>query len=64
MFHDIGLMRSHSSYHDHFEVDAANGPRAFLKGHGLQRAELDLVWMAIALHTTSGILEHMPPSWP
>src|ERR1700760_2986605 len=31
MFHDMGLMPSHSSAHDRFEVDGANAARDFLR---------------------------------
>lgn len=41
MFHDIGLMPSHSSPDLRFEVDGANAARDFLQGHGLS-AELQL----------------------
>ena len=61
MFHDMGLMPSHSSPHDRFEVDGANAARDFLKRHGIAQTDLDTVWNAIALHTTPGIPEHMHP---
>src|SRR5262249_26495544 len=35
MFHDMGLMPSHSSAHDRFEVDGANAARDFLRSHGI-----------------------------
>lgn len=61
MFHDIGLMPSHSSPSDRFEVDGANAARAFLKAHGIAQQDLDTVWTAIALHTTPGIPQYMHP---
>lgn len=61
MFHDIGLMPSHSSASDRFEVDGANAARDFLKAHGIAQQELDTVWTAIALHTTPGIPQYMHP---
>jgi hypothetical protein len=61
MFHDIGLMPSHSSPADRFEVDGANAARAFLKAHGIAQQDLDTVWTAIALHTTPGIPQYMHP---
>lgn len=61
MFHDMGLTKQHSSAHERFEVDGANTARAFLSGHGISPAEVDLVWTAIALHTTPGIPQHMHP---
>jgi hypothetical protein len=61
MFHDIGLMPSHSSRSDRFEVDGANAAKAFLKARGIAQQELDTVWTAIALHTTPGIPQYMHP---
>jgi hypothetical protein len=61
MFHDLGLMPSHSSVADRFEVDGANAARNFLKEHGISQEDLDTVWTAIALHTTPGIPQYMHP---
>ncbi|ANN79132.1 HD domain-containing protein [Bordetella flabilis] len=61
MFHDMGLTHAHSSDHQRFEVDGANAARDFLRSHGISQQDIDLVWTAIALHTTPGIPEHMHP---
>jgi len=61
MFHDIGLMPSHSSPDLRFEVDGANIAQDFLLGHGVDPGEVTLVWTAIALHTTPGIPAFMHP---
>lgn len=61
MFHDMGLTARHSSASERFEVDGANAARDFLRGHGIRQEEIDIVWTAIALHTTPGIPEHMHP---
>ncbi|MCP3709553.1 HD domain-containing protein [Paraburkholderia sp. CNPSo 3274] len=61
MFHDMGLTHAHSSDHERFEVDGANVARDFLRGHGISQQDIDLVWTAIALHTTPGIPQHMHP---
>ncbi|MCP3723580.1 HD domain-containing protein [Paraburkholderia sp. CNPSo 3272] len=61
MFHDMGLTHAHSSEHERFEVDGANAARDFLRGHGVSQHDIDLVWTAIALHTTPGIPQHMHP---
>lgn len=61
MFHDLGLMPGHQSRELRFEVDGANAARDFLRSHGIAPRALDLVWAAIALHTTPGIPEHMHP---
>jgi hypothetical protein len=61
MFHDMGLTRQHSSQTERFEVDGANAAANFLKAHKLAQSDTDLVWTAIALHTTPGIPRHMHP---
>ena len=61
MFHDVGLVPSHRSTADRFEVDGANAAREFLSRHGLAQEDMDRVWTAIALHTTPGIPQHMHP---
>lgn len=58
VFHDLGLVPHYSSPDLRFEVDGANAARDFLKGHGLPKESLQLVWDTIALHTTIGIAEH------
>ena len=61
MFHDMGLIRQHSSRTERFEVDGANAARDFLKANGIAQNDIDVVWTAIALHTTPGIPVHMHP---
>jgi hypothetical protein len=61
MFHDIGLTEAHRHSQDRFEVDGANAARDFMRRHGLPEASIDLVWDAIALHTTPGIPQHKKP---
>ncbi|HEY6900831.1 MAG TPA: HD domain-containing protein [Puia sp.] len=58
VFHDLGLTPHYSSPDLRFEVDGANAARQFLKSHGLPKESLQLVWDAIALHTTIGVAEH------
>ena len=61
MFHDMGLTPRYASKTDRFEVDGANGARAFLRQHNISEREIDIVWTAIALHTTPGIPQYMHP---
>jgi HD superfamily phosphodiesterase len=61
MFHDMGLTHQHSSPTERFEVDGANAARDFLRSHGIAQQDIDIVWTAIALHTTPGIPQHMHP---
>jgi HD superfamily phosphodiesterase len=61
MFHDMGLTPRHSSKTERFEVDGANTARDFLRSRNISQADIDIVWTAIALHTTPGIPPHMHP---
>jgi HD superfamily phosphodiesterase len=61
MFHDMGLTHQHASPNERFEVDGANAARDFLRRHGITPTDIDLVWTAIALHTTPGVPQHMHP---
>jgi hypothetical protein len=61
MFHDIGLLPPYASETERFEVDGANAARDFLQARGIAPADIELVWAAIALHTSRGIPGHMHP---
>ncbi|QDZ30520.1 HD domain-containing protein [Noviherbaspirillum sp. UKPF54] len=61
MFHDIGITHTYHESQRRFEVDGANAARDFLRGHGISEGDIEKVWLAIALHTTPGIPEHMHP---
>ena len=58
LFHDLGLTKQFSSLDKRFEVDGANAARQFLAHHDIDDASIQLVWDAIALHTTIGVAEH------
>lgn len=62
MFHDMGLTQAHASKTLRFEVDGANAARNFLNSYGVPERDIEDVWIAIALHTTPGIPEHMRPT--
>jgi hypothetical protein len=59
MFHDLGLTEAYRKSHLRFEVDGANAAREFLRSHRIDESEVEKVWLAIALHTTPGIPEHL-----
>jgi hypothetical protein len=61
MFHDIGITPHFHGSQLRFEVDGANAARDFLRARGIAESEVEKVWLAIALHTTPGIPEHMHP---
>jgi hypothetical protein len=58
MFHDIGLTEQFRHSMLRFEVDGANAARDFLRKYGVPESSVEIVWDAIALHTTPGIPEH------
>ncbi|BBX47167.1 HD domain-containing protein [Mycobacterium cookii] len=61
MFHDIGLTERYRDSTLRFEVDGANAARDFLLEHGVEQADVDKVWLGIALHTTPGVPEFLAP---
>ena len=61
MFHDIGLTEGFRDSTLRFEVDGANAAEKFLRDRGMDDAAIRKVWLAIALHTTPGVPEHLDP---
>ena len=61
LFHDIGLVDAYHTDTKRFEVDGADAAREFLRSQGIPEPKADLVWEAIALHTTPGIPTYMRP---
>jgi HD domain-containing protein len=61
LFHDLGLVDAYHTDAKRFEVDGADAAREFLRSHGIPEPKADLVWEAIALHTTPGIPQYMRP---
>lgn len=61
LFHDLGLVDAYHTEAKRFEVDGADAAREFLKSRGISDPKADLVWEAIALHTTPGIPQYMRP---
>ena len=57
ILHDLGLTETYEAS-ERFEVDGANAARDFLKTKGVEPPGLQLVWDAIALHTTGSIARH------
>ena len=58
--HDLGLTDRYTA-ENRFEVDGANAARSFLKGRGISTQQMQVVWDAIALHTTRSIALHKEP---
>jgi hypothetical protein len=61
LFHDLGLTAGFRASHLRFEVNGANAARDFLQGYEISDADIEQVWLAIALHTTPGISPHLQP---
>ena len=60
VLHDLGLSDRYTA-ENRFEVDGANAARAFLKDRGIPTLQAQVVWDAIALHTTPTIALHKEP---
>jgi hypothetical protein len=60
VLHDLGLTERHIA-ENRFEVDGANAARAFLKSRSISTQKMQIVWDAIALHTTRSIALHKEP---
>ncbi len=60
VLHDLGLTDRYTA-ENRFEVDGANAARAFLKDRGISTQQTEVVWDAIALHTTPSIALHKEP---
>ncbi|MGH9537569.1 MAG: HD domain-containing protein, partial [Terriglobales bacterium] len=60
VLHDLGLTDRYTA-ENRFEVDGANAARAFLKNRGISTQQMQVVWDAIALHTTPSIAPHKEP---
>lgn len=60
VLHDLGLTKRFSGQ-QRFEVDGADVARAFVIEHGLSAEKAEIVWDAIALHTSIGIASRKEP---
>jgi hypothetical protein len=60
ILHDLGLTERYTA-ENRFEVDGANAAREFMKDHGISAHHIQLVWDAIALHTTPTLALHKEP---
>ena len=63
MFHDIGLTEAYRHSQLRCEVDGANAAQDFLRGYGVPQAAVEIVWDAIALHTTPVSRSTRSPRW-
>jgi HD domain len=61
LYHDSGLATPYSNEEQRFEIDGADHARKFLLDQGFPARSADIVWTAIALHTTPGIPDRLGP---
>ena len=61
VMHDLGLTEKFDSGEQRFEVDGADVAREFVLKHGLSAEKAEIVWDAVALHTSSGIASRKQP---
>jgi HD domain len=61
LFHDTGLVPPYRGTAQRFELDSADAAKSFLTTSGFSSAEADVVWTAIALHTTPEVPYKMAP---
>jgi hypothetical protein len=60
LLHDLGLTDEFSA-DQRFEVDGADAASGILRADGYPEAKAELVWDAIALHSSAGIAERKAP---
>jgi hypothetical protein len=60
LLHDLGLC-DHVPVKDRFEVDGADAAKQFLSEQGMDDRRIDIVWDAIALHTTYAVPQRKQP---
>jgi hypothetical protein len=51
--HDLGLIERYSSKDEPFEIDSADAAKRFLSERGFAHARLEVIWDAIAMHTSA-----------
>jgi hypothetical protein len=60
MLHDLGQTERFMGK-QRFEVDGADAAAQFLRGNGVPKESIEVVWDAVALHTSRGIVERKRP---
>jgi len=51
--HDLGLIERYSSKDEPFEIDGADAAKRFLRQRGFPNARIEVIWDAIAMHTSA-----------
>jgi hypothetical protein len=60
VLHDLGQTERFMGK-QRFEVDGADAAAEFLKGKGVPKGSIEVVWDAVALHTSFGIVQRKRP---
>jgi len=60
VFHDLGQTEKFMG-NQRFEVDGADAASAFLAARGMPKNLIEVVWDAVALHTSPGIVDRKRP---
>jgi hypothetical protein len=60
VLHDLGQTERFMGK-QRFEVDGADAAAEFLRGKGVPKESIEVVWDAVALHTSRGIVERKRP---
>ncbi|MDR7188170.1 hypothetical protein J2Y46_000986 [Microbacterium sp. BE35] len=60
ILHDLGQTAGYIGK-ERFEVEGANGAATWLRSRSVDESRIDVVWDAIALHTSVGIVEYKRP---
>jgi len=53
VLHDLGLIERYSSKSEPFEIDGADAAKRFLSQRGFPNARIEVIWDAIAMHTSA-----------
>ncbi|WAL67928.1 HD domain-containing protein [Amycolatopsis cynarae] len=61
VLHDLGLVEAFQTPSERFEVDGADAARRFLQEQRVPAERVELIWDAIALHTSIGIATRKRP---
>ncbi|KGE05720.1 phosphohydrolase [Burkholderia gladioli] len=61
LYANMGLSAAYARSAERYELDSADAARGLLRRHGASEREQSELWLAIALHTTSGIPARVSP---
>lgn len=61
IMHDLGLTPEYDNGKQRFEVEGADAAKHFVQKHGLTEDKAEIIWDAIALHSSIGIASRKRP---